>query len=298
MSTEPPADSAAPGPAASPEQQALNEAVGRLATSVARLAVARGLPYAAVEAMLKQAFVDAAAAAHPQLAPHRRVSRIATATGINRREVTRLTQPRAARSAPARGRSLASELFAHWRTQPPYVDAKGAPRPLPRQGPEPSFETLAQCITRDVHPRSLLDELVRLGLAELDAARDEVSLLRDAYVPRGDRVRMLELLGDNVGDHLAAAVDNVLDGGQPRHFEQALWAGGLAPESIAAVVPAVQAQWKALLGALVPMLEAAVERDGRLDPAPRGRVRLGLFSYHDVPGGADASGAPTQGESQ
>jgi len=281
MSTEP--DPAAPGP----EQQALNEALGRLLASVARLAVARGVPFASVEEMLKQAFVDAAAAAHPQLAPNRRVSRIATATGINRREVTRLTQTRAARSAP-RGRSLASEVFAHWRTQPPYCDANGEPRRLPRQGPEPSFETLAQAITRDVHPRSLLDELLRLGLAELDAASDEVSLLRDAYVPRGDRVRMLNLLGENVGDHLSAAVENVL--GQQNHFEQAVWADGLAPASIQGLLPLVEAQWKSMLAALVPTLEAAVQRDGALQPPPQGRVRLGLFAYHEAPDAAPAQG--------
>jgi hypothetical protein len=280
-------------PAAAPgsEQQALNEALGRLLASVARLAVARGVPFAAVEEMLKQAFVDGAAAAHPQLAPHRRVSRIATATGINRREVTRLTQtrqPQKTRSA-SRGRSLASAVFAHWRTQPPYIDAQGAPRRLPRQGPAPSFETLAQSITRDVHPRSLLDELLRLNLAELDPATDQVSLLRDAYVPRGDRVRMLNLLGENVGDHLVAAVDNVL--GEKHHFEQAVWADGLAPASIQALLPHVEAQWKSMLAALVPTLEAAVQRDGALEPAPQGRVRLGLFAYHETP---DA--APSQGE--
>jgi hypothetical protein len=280
-------DRSAPRPGAAHDlepgrtQHALQQALARLLSSVARLAVARGLPYAAAEAMLKQAFVDAAAAAHPALAPHRRVSRISAATGINRREVTRLTQPARRATPAAPGRSRASELFAHWRTQPPYRDEQGEPKRLPRQGPAPSFETLAQEITRDVHPRSLLEELTRLGLAELDPASDTVTLLRDAFVPRGDSARMLGFLGENVGDHLAAAVDNVLAERQTPHFEQAVFADGLAPESLATLRPLIAAQWQALLAALVPHLEARVAADAAQPAAARERVRVGLYSYHE-----------------
>lgn len=280
-----PATGAGPGIEPGSEQQALQQALARLLSSVARLAVARGLPFAAAEEMLKQAFVDAAAAAHPTLAAHRRVSRISAATGINRREVTRLTRPTppardAASVAP--GRSRASELFAHWRTQPPYRDARGEPRRLPRQGPAPSFETLAQAITRDVHPRSLLEELTRLGLAELDPATDTVSLVRDAFVPRGDRVRMLGFLGDNVGDHLGAAVDNVLAGERTPHFEQAVFADGLTPESLATLRPLIAAQWRTLLATLVPHLEARVAADAGRPAAEQGRVRVGLYTYQET----------------
>jgi Family of unknown function (DUF6502) len=244
--------------------------------------VARGLPFAAADEMLKQAFVDAAAAAHPALAPHRRVSRISAATGINRREVTRLTRRAPGGARAARIRSRASELFAHWRTQPPYRDQHGEPRTLPRLGPAPSFESLAQQITRDVHPRSLLEELTRLGLAELDPATDTVRLLRDAFVPRGDRVRMLGFLGENVGDHFDAAVDNVLADAATPHFEQAVFADGLTPESLASLRPLVAAQWQALLASVVPHLEARVAADAARPAAAQGRVRVGLYTYQDT----------------
>jgi hypothetical protein len=268
-----------PGPAnGSPEEQALQDAVAGLMSAVARLAVARGLPYAPVEEMLKRAFVQAADQAHPGLLPHRKVSRISTATGINRREVTRLVQ--AQPRAVTRTRSVAAEVFTHWRTQRPYCGADGEPQPLPRQGAEPSFETLAHAVTRDVHPRSLLDELCRLGLASWDEAADTVAITREAFVPQGDRVRMLAFLGDNVGDHLRAAIDNVL-GDNRTHFEQAVFADGLSAPSIAAIRPAVRAQWQALLAALVPALETSVEADAQMQPTPQGRLRVGLYTYHE-----------------
>ncbi len=287
MSSDPPqqpdtASSRPSDPASSPQaEQALQDAFRALLDPLARLAVANGVPYAALDEAFKQAFVQAAAQAHTGGLPHRKVSRISTTTGINRREVSRLIQAAQAGHA-ARPRSLASEVFAHWRTQAAYHGADGQPLVLRRQGPAPSFESLAQTVTRDVHPRSLLDELCRLGQAHWDPQTDEVRLLREVYVPEGDQARLVGLLGHNVGDHLRAAVDNVLrDDGL--HFEQAVFADGLSAESIASVRPAVRAQWTALLGGLVPALQARVAVDAAAHPPAQGRLRVGLYSYHEVP---------------
>ena len=276
-------------PGGSPEEQALHDAVAGLMSALARLGVARGLPYAAVDEMLKRAFVQAADAAHPGLLPHRKVSRISTVTGINRREVTRLTQPGDSKPK-SRGRSLVSEVFAHWLTDRRYRTRDGVPRVLPRHGALPSFESLAQEITRDVHPRSLLDELLRLQLATLDADSDQVTLSQHA-VPRGDSVRMLGFLGENVGDHLSAAVENVLGGGG-RHFEQAIFADGLSEETMAWVRQSIRAHWQELLARMVPELESRIAVDGRQPPAPERRMRLGLYSFED-PGTPVPAPAPT-----
>ena len=288
---KPAADDAGAASDGSPEQRALHEALARLLAPVARLAVARGLPFAATQDLLKSAFVEAASAAHPGLAPHRKVSRIATTTGINRREVTRLTAPALRSGTFVPPRSLASELCLHWRTHAEWLDAQGRPRVLPRLGPAPSFESLAQAITRDVHPRSLLDELCRLGLARLDEADDTVALQGDAFVPHGDRVRMLGFLGDNVGDHLRAAVDNVLAGGRPPHLEQALFAEGLSAASLEALRPLLREQWAHLRQQVVPALEARIDADAG-SSAPLARIRLGLYAFQEVPGAPNAPGDP------
>ncbi|NDY91558.1 DUF6502 family protein [Ideonella livida] len=267
--------------AGSPEQQALLQAVQAVLAPLARLAVARGLHFGTVEEQLKVAFVaaarEAALRAHPQALPHRLVSRLATATGISRREVTRLVQADLQAAEPRRSPPV--QVFARWTTDPVYLDGQGQPRPLQRQGPAPSFESLAASITRDVHPRSLLDGLVGLRLAELDEGRDEVRLLRTAFVPREDQVRMLGFLGSNVGAHLAAAVENV-EGRQPPHLEQAIKADGLSAASVADMHALIQAQWRLLARALVPELQRRIDQD---DPGADTlhRLRVGLYMYAD-----------------
>lgn len=266
-----------PSAASAPEAAALVQAIQAVLRPLARLAVAKGMPCPVVEAQLKRAFVAAAREAHPHLPAHRAVSRIATATGLNRREVTRLTQTT---DPPPTRRPVAAELFARWASDPSYRDRRGRPRVLPRQGDAPSFESLAQSVTRDVHPRSLLDELVRLGLAVHDAERDTVRLVRDAFVPRGDAERMLGFLGHNVGDHLDAAVANVLgDGGD--HFEQAIFADGLSAHSLERMRELVSAQWRELVSALVPAIQALIEQDRAAARVCDRRVRIGLYTFDD-----------------
>jgi hypothetical protein len=264
-------------------ETALLEALSRVLAPMARLAVARGLPFAAVEDVLKRAFVQAGRDGASVNGAPPTVSGIATATGLTRREVTRVLQHDGA--VAAERPSLATQVFTRWRGERRLRDRRGASKPLPRLGPAPSFEALAQSVTRDVHPRTLLDELCRLGLARLDAATDRVHLLQDAFVPRDDLARMMAFLGANVGDHLAASVANVL-GDQRKHFEQAVFADGLSDESIDAAKKLVNAQWRALMAAIVPDLEALVEADrqalerNRTHRARR-RLRVGLYSFDD-----------------
>jgi len=261
------------------EDEALQRALERLLLPLAQLAVARGVPYAVIDETLRAAVVSVAHAAHPGLPEHRRASRVSAATGLHRREVSRLLEAAAQPKAGAPPRSPAAMVFAHWRADKRYRTRGGAPRALPRVGPAPSFESLAHDVTRDVHPRALLEELLRLKLATHDAASDVVTLTEEAFVPRGDVPRMLGYLGANVGDHLQAAVDNVL-GHQPTHFEQAIAADGLSAASLDAVRPLLREHWRHLTDALVPLLERLLEADAaRPGGQATRRLRLGLYGF-------------------
>lgn len=277
----------------SPDQTALRAAFDALLKPLARLALSRGLPYTAMDELLRAALVNEAILLNANTPAHGMVSRVSTATGLNRREVGRLLAAAAGDGGAAAQRWLSGELFARWMTDPDYLQA-GKPLRLARQGAAPSFESLAQSITRDVHPRALLEELCRLGLAQWNAQDDTVGLQRDAFVPRADFTRMVALLADNVGDHLHASVDNVLGDGEA-HFEQAIYGDELSQQSVQALQPLITAQWTQMYGRLIPALERLIADDQAAGRPQDQRVRIGLYSFnqamtHTVQAGHGAHG--------
>lgn len=261
------------------EDTAISEALSRLLMPLARLCLANGIQFATAEELLKRAFVQEAGALQPGSPEHGMVSRISTATGINRREVTRLTKLKV--TGQTTKHPLAAEILARWTTDPLYRDKDGAPSVLDRLGPAPSFEALAQTVTRDVHPRSMLDELIRLGIMKFDEKLDQVSLTRVDFVPKSDSRQMLGFLGDNVGDHLDAAVANVLHDGK-RHLEQAIFADELSAESIEVLKPLLMNHWEKLREKMVPTITKLIEADKLSGRAKDRRVRIGLYSFTDT----------------
>jgi hypothetical protein len=120
--------------------------------------------------------------------------------------------------------------------------------------------------------------MARLGLARLDENTDTVHLLRETFVPTGDEQRMFAFLGDNAGDHLSAAVGNVL-GENPRHLEQALFADELSPDSLERLRPMVREQWQALLRELAPAVQKMIDEDAAHDRSRNQRLRIGMYAF-------------------
>ena len=258
------------------DQLAALAALDSVFAPLAQLCLSKGIRIQAVEERLRVAFVQAARDTQPAATFSRVTSRISAATGLTRREVDRLTHaPQDAARAP---RSPITELFTRWLSDPALRGADNKPTPLPRQGPAPSFEALAQSVTRDVHPRTLLDELCRLQLAALDPVTDQVALLRDAFVPSGDWARMMGYVGDNVGDHFRAAVANVLQDGK-QQLEQAIFADELSAESLAETAKVMTDQWRRLLTEVAPQLEKMIEKDRQLGRPQDRSIRIGMFTW-------------------
>lgn len=261
-------------------QQLLQQAVQDLLLPLARLCVGRGLPFAQAEELFKQAYVAAAREARREqgLPTARDVSQVAVATGLHRREVSRLGDeaPRRAVQRPV----PATQLVTRWLADPALRHKNGRIRRLPRQGPAPSFEALAASITRHVHARSLLDELQRRGLVQHREADDTVELLTDRITPTEDEARLLGFLGANAGDHLSAAVANVLHGDR-RHVEQAVFSDSMSQHGIEQARALVQQQWQLLLKNLVPALQQMIHDDREAGRDASHRLRVGLYSFHE-----------------
>lgn len=256
-----------------------SEAVERLLAPLARLCLANGIRYSAAEELLRKAFVAAAQSLQSDLPQHGMVSRIATATGIGRREVTRIVQERPSRRSVRI--PLTAQIIARWTADPAYRSADDAPLALKRQGDCPSFESLARSVTQDIHPRSVLEELLRLGIVSHDETGDLVNLLHSEYVPGSDREELLAMLAGNVGDHFESAVANVVQD-DIQHHDQAIFADELSEESAASLAPLIMSHWHSLRDDLVPAITACIEADRQAGRQQNQRVRIGLYSFSEA----------------
>jgi Family of unknown function (DUF6502) len=261
-------------PAADPDRATL-EAAAAVLEPLAGLLLARGLRFARAEDLLKAAFVRAAARAIAAQGRAASVSALSVATGLRRREVQRLLDAEPAAAAPRL--SLASQVRLRWTTDPHYLDAQGQPRRLPRQAPagQPSFASLSAAVSKDVHPRPLLDELVRIGAAEEDG--DHVLLRGRLSAPDRSWDSLVEIGGANVADHLSAVLVNLLT--QPRPLvEQAYFAHGLTRQSAQRAADVAKDIWSQALPGLAAKVQTLLDLDEH--SADNGwRMRLGLYTY-------------------
>lgn len=263
----------------------LNRAMERIYQPMARLCLANGKTYAEAEEMLKRSFIQAAQDLQPDLPERGLVSRVSATTGLNRREVTRLVNCKTPRRKPRI--SLASEAIARWSALPAYRNQDGTPRQLPRTGAAPSFESLARSISQDIHPRSMLEELLRLGIVTVDEQAELVTLCQTEHVPEQDNVEILGFFADNIGDHMESGVANIIKTGI-KHHDQAIFADELSVESVKELAPLIRSHWNQLKDSLIPVISDMIEADRAAGRKQDQRVRVGLYSFSEEDNGATA----------
>ncbi|MGZ8259154.1 MAG: DUF6502 family protein [Caldimonas sp.] len=208
---------------------ALREAAVLMAP-IARWLLRNGVPYTAFADLLKSVFVDVARAELEDAGRKATFSALSLLSGVHRKDVRRFeTESTGKGGTAARGVPLSSQVFTRWLTARRYRSRDGAPKPLPRSGGGASFETLARELSQDVHPRTVLDELLRLGLVRLDG--ELVVPASTSFTPSRRLDELTSLFAANVSDHIAAAVHNLTRPGQ-RFLEQSVFADGLSDASV------------------------------------------------------------------
>lgn len=256
-------------------------ALRRVLTPLARLMLARGVTLPMAIELLKRVFVEVAAKDFALDKKTVTDSRISLLTGVHRKDVRRLRDlDDPAADLPPKI-SLGAQVVASWTTDQRWLDENGRPRALSRlarHGGPQSFENLVSSVSRDIRPRSLLDEWLHLGIVEVNY-HDEVILLTDAFIPRQGDEEKLAYYGHNVGDHASAATDNVL-GGFPTWFERSVHHTELTPEEVAALRDRAGQLGMAMLQKLHQQAEKRTK-----PPAGDRRITCGVYFYstHDSP---------------
>lgn len=256
---------------------ALARVLKGLLRPLVRAMIASGLTVPALYRILKEVYVEVAERDLARLEGGRPTdSRISVLTGVHRKDVRALRAAAGGSDAAAARRvSALATVIGRWLAEAAGPD--GAPLALPRSAPEgPSFERLAAGVSSDVRPRTLLDELVRQGLARVDDA-GLVHLAAGAFAGPADFAQKAHFFAHNVGDHIAAAAGNLLAEAPP-YMERAVFYNRLAPADIDAIEAAARDAAGTALARLNRMARER-QRAGLDDPAATGRFRFGVFFY-------------------
>jgi hypothetical protein len=274
---------------------ALVAAVRHLLAPLVRVLVARGMTFPMLADLLKQIYVDVADREF-RLEPRPPTdSRVSLLTGVHRKDVRRL---RGAAAAPDRmpdSVALGAQLVAAWTSRRPFLDGKGRPKALPRlasRGGGASFEALVASVSKDIRPRSVLDEWIRLGVVEIDP-NDRVVLRASAFVPARGFEEKAFYLGHNVHDHLAAAARNVLDAGPP-FLERCVHYDALDPASVEKLAALAEESGMKALQA-VNRKAMALEQAARKDASARQRITFGVY-FFSAPVAETSERGPRQDE--
>jgi hypothetical protein len=249
-----------------------------------RFLIGHGWTFGAIAELLKYVCVEEACRKQGEGARGLTDSKVTLMSGVHRKEVRRIREELAqtdTHNLPLRhGANSAAQLIALWMTHPNYQNEQGEPICLPMRAPNaPSIEALARLVRADMRPRTIVDDLVRAGVAEERA--DTICLLRCSYVSDIPEDRLV-FMGNNVGDHLLAAVHN-LEGGTPAYLEQALYFDELSTDALDKLRPELRRLGEKLLrdayqrvAKLTPQADEQAEK-----PSGARRMRLGVYYFED-----------------
>jgi hypothetical protein len=263
-------------------------ACARVMRPLVRLALWMGLKHPQLEDMLRELLLSEARWLWRQQGVNNpNISQLAVTTGLNRKEVTARVRRTSPDPLPHTEMSAAAKTFTRWLQ---VADREPGLRRLPvaSHARGLSFEDMARQASRgDVHHRSVLDELLRLGMCE--EADGYAELKADGFVPSADLRSTLAFLGDNLRDHAHAAVSNTLGESAP-FLERAVFADGLSEQDCEAVHRLARERWSSLHHELVSSLTEAGERPGG---GGGRRARIGIYVYFaDAGEGLDEPEAP------
>ena len=256
----------------------LQHTIKRMLRPLVRLLLRHGVAHATLTNWLKQLYIDTAATDFTLPGRKQSISRIATLTGINRKEVKRIMdQPPGDDNHHVR-HNRAARVIHGWLADPEFVTSGGEPRKLELNSGTGDFATLVKRHSGDIPVRAILDELLRAGIVK-QTRENKLALVQQAYIPCQSDEDMLFLAGDSVHDLLETIDHNLAAAGKHSRLQLSVAYDNLPKEAVASFRQLSRDQATALLIEMDKFLSQQ-DRDRNPDVQGSGRYRAGLGIYY------------------
>lgn len=198
----------------------LPKAVIHILKPLVRVLMRNEVSHAELSALAKQAYVDVAYK-HFSI-PNKKMtySRVAVLTGLNRKEVVRLSKTK--NESELQGTpNRATRVVNGWLNDPDFLDKNKDPLVLTIKGDGNSFSELVSRYSGDITIGAIIDELERLGIAK-KINSEQIFLNQPGYIPESGEVEKIDILSICTSDLLSSAVHNLENGKKQGRFQRQL----------------------------------------------------------------------------
>jgi len=265
------------------KEKALAKQLSKMLRPLVHLLIQQDITYIGLINLIKRTYVEVAEESFTIESKKLTDSRISLLTGIHRGDVKRIRTENCNQPTEKELKaSLSSQLMSIWMGHQGYIGVNGEPSVLFRykQDGSPSFEELVLSVSKDKHPRSILDEWLSQNLVELVVEEDleKVQLSKASYIPQEDFEEKLFFAGKNIGSHLTTVAHN-LENQVPAMFDRAVYYSDLSEESVQKLEELSHEKMMAILTELNQVASQLQEQDQQSDSAQH-EMHVGAYFCH------------------
>ena len=257
-------------------QDTLNASVRSLLRPLVRILLRNGVAYGTLAAIIRQVYVDVAFRDFAPQGKKQTVSRVSALTGLTRKEVKRLLEGGAHAASAGQARySRAVRVIGGWLHDERFHGATGKPAVLPIDNGENSFALLVKDYSGDIPTRAMLTMLEEGGTVSV--SRDRVRLVRHAYVPGGDAIEKIRILGSDVHELISTIDHNLQAAADKLRFQRKVSYDNIDPAAVGKLKKMSFTKAQALLEQLDKQYSGHVVEE---DDAGGGKyISLGIYYY-------------------
>lgn len=262
-----------------PTPNILHLALYRIARGLARLVLRHGMSGKDVIHIVKKAMVDVAREEYGKSGRPTNKARIAVMTGFTRAEVDRLISKPVPHVSPEGSAHPLNRLVMHWLREKPWALKRGEPKILSIESGPDSFVALARETGRDAAWQTLLGELTRTGVAQVEG--DCVRLVKPGFLPAQDETVLLPFLGEDIPALIDTMNFNLQQNNVPKRFQRKVVFPALTDAGLAHLQQVAETDGQRLLEQLDEELREHVPETAK---PGQGLTGLGIYliNYNDL----------------
>lgn len=261
------------------QQTLLNRAILTVLKPLVRMLLRNNIPYGAFSELARRAYVEVASNDFTVEGRKQSNSRVATITGLSRKEVKRIQEmPDEGDDQLIEKYNRAARVVYGWVHDDKYQEQLGQSKVLTFDGEAPSFSALVKTYSGDVPPRAILDELERVGVVTMDEAQN-IRLVSRAYIPKAGINEKISYVGSDVSALLNTMDRNIYQPELSPFFQRKVYYDNLPDEVVEDLQSMIAKKSQELLEQ-VDQTMAQHDRDANPNAKGTGKNAIGVGIYY------------------